>query len=240
MKSRKLLLSERRKKKASDLKVKNRDLWVRKLLRRHGITPAHNSPETECFRGYDAYVSNVFPIGQCMVGVVKGCTFCRGSETGFAQIHLGQTRNLSFKCRAAAPADHPRLWITQSGELSKSPIPGTIRVPRQKPKVDSHGHVIREGGPRPPSVVPIEDNVGYVASNNPFDEPSPGYPQLRSVEEIDTDAIVDALNNLAPANRELVRNALEANRVKIFITGDGNIQFIITDITGQISPTEEL
>jgi hypothetical protein len=168
MKSRKQLLAERRKKTANELKLKNRDLFVRRLLRRSGIFPAFDASEKECFRGYDVYVSDAFPMNQCIVGVVAGCSNCRDANVAFNQIQQGRKKDLAFKCRIATKK--PKLWIIHPEETPFKGPDLVYRVSRKKPLVDAHGHVIeppRIPGNRPPGHV-TTSSIGIAPQTTPI------------------------------------------------------------------------
>src|SRR5258706_10944746 len=177
MRSRKQLLAEKRIKNARECKNTNRDQFIRRLLKRNGITPAHSKPEVECFRGYDVFVSSIFPVHQCLVGVIAGCTFCRKADTGFMQVKQGQTQNLAFECRSEKIK--PKIWIMQPGEFVKQP--GIHRVNRVKPLVDAHGHPLQNPGLALPRIMPspaIIDTEDFITS-----EPIPIYASPEDIEQ---------------------------------------------------------
>ena len=240
MKSRKVLLAENRKKKAAELKAIHRDLFIRKLLRRHGITPAHESPDAECFRGYDSYVSNVFPLNNCLIGVIKGCSFCRGSDTGFAQVKLGQINNLGFKCKSPMPAKHPRLWIMQPGDFIKGPIPGMYRVPRQKPKVDAHGHVIRDDREPPgsfggPASNPFAEPVQTGIITPVISMPSEASPEIEQQTlqmgwhvtwDLEADDIADLLTSIqSSVYKAIINEAINSGTLNIVVNDNNRFAF---------------
>lgn len=211
MRSRKQLLAEKRIKNAMECKNANRDRFIRRLLIRNGITPAHTKPELECFRGYKTYVSSIFPVHQCLIGVIAGCAFCRKADTGFTQIQNGQTQNLAFECRA--DITKPKLWIMQPGEFIKHP--GIHIVNRTKVLVDAHGHILQNPVSTLPRIIPRPP-----AAVDDFAAPEPTILPILASQE----AIEEAIARLDPATANLVRQAIQDDRITFTDDGQGNIE----------------
>jgi hypothetical protein len=167
MKTRKQLLADLRKSKAEDQKEINRDQFVRRWLRKHGIKLLIDSPEKECFRGRMCYVSAFAKVGDCPVGIVEGCANCYKAADAFEIINtrkLGEKLGkLPFQCRHSLP-EYLKIWIVQPWEtkpvpgtiIKWKPVPGYFNIRHKKPLTDAHGHVIAQTGHvmMPPSVPP--------------------------------------------------------------------------------------
>jgi hypothetical protein len=162
MKKRKQLLADLRKSKAIDQKEANRDRFVRRWLRKHGIKILIDSPEKECFRGRMCYVSAFAKVGGCPVGIVEGCANCYRASDAFEIINTtkppAKLGKLPFSCRQL-PSGHLKVWIVQPWETKPVPIPGNtgvaikwepkpgyFNVRHKRPPTDAHGHIIPQAG----------------------------------------------------------------------------------------------
>ncbi len=137
MLTRKQILAQKRQLLVNQRKQKNRELFVKRILRRKGIwMPAED--ETECFRGYNTLLTRIFTIAKCKIGVIAGCQFCKYADQAFQEISNFHYQNLPFKCRGMN-YDKPKLVIIPD-TLPIVTIPCIYHVPRPE-REDAHGHI---------------------------------------------------------------------------------------------------
>jgi hypothetical protein len=138
--TRKQLLSQLRMQRAKAVRQHNRDEFIRRMLRQRGARIA-SAPEDECFRGYEALVTEVCEIAGCPVAKLIGCAQCKNAPTVWAKFRAGgKIFPSDIKCKGFSP---DLIWIATEKSIEDFPIiPGVYLVNRLKPLMDEHGHII--------------------------------------------------------------------------------------------------